>query len=225
MTLRFTSFEKFVFGGMTLHLNAAGTFTGGVGRNSIHGSDGVDDITVGGTGGFVYAGGGDDVIHSSGLEYVYGEANNDHLYAGNLVSGHLSGGMKPGGAAPWFNDGNDYLFGGAQVDFLDGGTGTNELHGGGGYDEFFSNGYGENYFYGEADGGYVRYGFAARGGYPEDPDLATIRDMGAYFEVRTTSDRGQSYHVDHLYDIDKVVFNDRTYMLTPGMFTDTGLFM
>lgn len=225
VTLRFTSFEKFTFGGMTLHLNAAGTFTGGVGRNSIYGGDGKDDITVGGTGGFVYAGGSDDVIHSSGLEYVYGEAGNDRLYAGNSVSGHLSGAMKPGGAAPWYNDGDDYLVGGAQVDFLDGGTGTNELHGGGGYDEFFSNGYGENYFYGEADGGCVRYGFAARGGYPEDPDLATIRDMGAYFEVRTTSDRGQSYHVDHLYDIDKVVFNDRTYMLTPGMSLDTGLFM
>ena len=212
----FSSFEEVKFGSVTLRLQGSGTFTAGTGHNTVSGSDGVDDVTVGGTGGYVRTYGGDDIVHSTGLESVYGELGNDRLFAGDAVGGKLNGGVYPDQAVTWVDDGDDYLQGGAMADTLSGGTGTNELHGGGGYDHFYSGGYGENSVYGDADLGAMHYSFVARGGSPVDPDLVSIEDMGGWFDVVTTSDHGQTYRTDHLYDIDKVYFEGTHFDLEVG---------
>lgn len=212
----FSSFEEVNFGSVTLRLQGSGTFTAGTGHNTVFGSNGVDDVTVGGTGGYVRTYGGDDIVHSTGLESVYGELGNDRLFAGDAVGAKLNGGVYPDQAVTWVDDGNDYLQGGAMADTLNGGTGTNELHGGGGYDHFYSGGYGENSVYGDADLGAMHYSFVARGGSPIDPDLVSIEDMGGWFDVVTTSDHGQTYRTDHLYDIDKVYFEGTHFDLEVG---------
>lgn len=213
----FSSFEEVKFGSVTLQLHGSGTFTAGTGHNTVSGSDGVDNVTVGGTGGYVRTYGGDDIIHSTGLESVYGEMGNDRLFAGDTVGAKLHGGVYPDQAVTWVNDGDDFLQGGAMSDTLSGGTGNNELRGGGGYDHFYSGGYGENSVYGEGDLGAMHYSFVARGGHPSDPDLMSIEDMGGWFDVKTTSDDGQTYRTDHLYDIDKVFFEDMTFNLYSGL--------
>ena len=221
----FTGFEQVRFGSVPLTLLGTGTFTGGTGQNKIYGSDGIEDITVNGTGGWVQARGGDDVIHSYGLESVYGEMGNDRLFASDTVGGKLYGGVFPDQAVTWVNDGDDFLQGGALSDILDGGTGSNEMHGGGGYDHFYSNGYGENVVYGDADGGDMHINLTSTHQNQSGAILASIHDMGGWFDVTSTSDHGQTFRHDSLYDIDKLYLLDATFDLRAGLHYDTGLFM
>lgn len=213
--ISYTGFEAFIFGSADLYLVGSGTLSGGTGINRIVGGSGADVISVSGTGGYVYGGSGNDRITSSGAGSLYGDQGDDVIFGGN-TGAILSGSYRPDNGSATIFDGNDTVHGGAGADILVGGNGHNDLHGGGGYDTFMSNGYGDNDIFGDDAGGVVRYSFGAIGGYPDDPELVSVRKIDDYFEVIVTPDRGQSYHVDKLHDIDRIVFDDRSYALISG---------
>lgn len=128
------------------------TLHGGGGNDFLVGGDGNDTIVTSyyfGTGGSgfsgVYAGNGNDVIVSNGIDQIYAEAGDDVVYANAIHGGYafVDGGAgndtlsgSPGGDALLGGDGNDYLFGWIGYDHLYGGAGNDVIYGGSGVDRY-----------------------------------------------------------------------------------------
>ncbi|WP_303645111.1 LamG-like jellyroll fold domain-containing protein, partial [Tropicimonas marinistellae] len=157
------------------------------------------------------AGGGNDTVHGQDHDdYIFGGGGDDRLYAGDgrdIVKG---------------GDGDDYIDGGANADVIAGGAGNDELKGntgndrlagGLGDDSLFGNGWGDGGVKSERDraifdGDYADYHIVAESYY----NSARGKDQQRLIVTDSYDGGADGYYEgrDLLYDIDFLVFDDRT---------------